>query len=152
MQVFLLFSLTESTDRLGGTEEGGFVGLEGLALSAEFQGWFCRTGPDGCGGCGFWHCRRQGRQTILQSCRQRSAVGPTLHFFCSTLHQDQNILLNQSNCLGVWNLLTIEPISRKPCTARHLHLIPLDLKQQTKPWQLLQNVRMLPRMNCVDPL
>ena len=41
MQVFLLLSLTESTDRLGGTEKRGFVGFEGLALSAELQGRFC---------------------------------------------------------------------------------------------------------------
>ena len=44
MQVFLLLSLTESTDRLGRTEKGGFVWFERLALPAEFQGRFCRTG------------------------------------------------------------------------------------------------------------
>jgi len=79
MQVFLLFSFAESADRLGRTEKGGFVRFEGLALSAELQGWFCRTGPDGCGRCGFWHCRGQGRQTILQSRTQRSAVGSRSH-------------------------------------------------------------------------
>lgn len=41
MQVFLLLSFAESTDRLGGTEVGGFVRFEGLATSAELQGWFC---------------------------------------------------------------------------------------------------------------
>jgi len=41
MQVNLLLSLTESADGLSGTEEWGFVGLERLALPAEFQGWFC---------------------------------------------------------------------------------------------------------------
>jgi hypothetical protein len=40
MQVFLLLSLTESTDGLGRTEKRGFVGLEGLALHAKLQGWF----------------------------------------------------------------------------------------------------------------
>ena len=41
MQVNLSFSLTESADGLGGTEKGRFVGFEGLALAAEFQGRFC---------------------------------------------------------------------------------------------------------------
>ena len=40
MQVFSLLSFAESTDGLSGTEEGGFVRFEGLAFSAEFQGWF----------------------------------------------------------------------------------------------------------------
>ena len=40
MQVFSLLSLTESTDGLGRTEKGGFVGLPGLALSAELQSRF----------------------------------------------------------------------------------------------------------------
>ena len=40
MQVFLLLSFAESTDRLGGTVVGWFVRFEGLATSAELQGWF----------------------------------------------------------------------------------------------------------------
>ena len=91
MQVFLLLSLTESADGLGGTEEGGFVGLEGLALSAELQGWFCNhllqvvhlclqlIGPLVLILLMLFFLWREGRQTILQSCRQRSAVGSTLH-------------------------------------------------------------------------
>ena len=52
MQVFSLLSLTESTDGLGRTEKGGFVGLPGLALSAELQSRFGRTG-EGRGKWGF---------------------------------------------------------------------------------------------------
>ena len=92
MQVFSLLSFAESTDGLSRTEERGFVGFEGLALSAELQGWFYDQLLQILHLCFqfigplvliiflillfLW---RQGPQSLLQSCRQRSAVGSTLH-------------------------------------------------------------------------
>ena len=91
MQVFLLLSLTESTDGLGRTEEWGFVGFERLTLAAEFQGRFGLHLLQVIHLClhlirslvfillMVFFLWREGLQSLLQSCRQRSAVGSTLH-------------------------------------------------------------------------
>lgn len=92
MQVFSLLSLTESTDGLGRTKEGGFVRFEGLALSAEFQSRLYDQLLQTIHLClqfirslvfiillMIFFLWREGRQPILQSCTQGSAVGSTLH-------------------------------------------------------------------------
>ncbi len=91
MQVNLSFSLTESTDGLGGTEEWGFVGLERLAFPAELQGWFCNHLLQILHLCSqlirslvliilmIFFLWREGLQSFLQSRRQGSSVGSTLH-------------------------------------------------------------------------
>ena len=91
MQVNLLLSLTESADRLGGTEKGGFVRFPSLALPAEFQCRFCNHLLQILHFCSqlirslvlillmIFFLWRQGLQPFLQSCRQWSAVGSIRH-------------------------------------------------------------------------
>jgi len=91
MQVFLLLSLTESTDGLSGTEKGRFVRFEGLALSAELQCWFYDQFLQVVHLCSqlirslvliflmIFFLGRERLQPLLQSCRQRSAVGSWSH-------------------------------------------------------------------------